>query len=116
VNPAAKTYVLTVKPDKLAQTGAGVTDGPTTITYQLVGGEGLQNHVGDRVEVTGQVDPDTSTTAESETERSGPPRNTQQQTEKKPQVETKTEAKIRAQVLKVKTFRFVSAGCKPTEG
>jgi hypothetical protein len=116
VNPAARTYILTVRPDNLARTGGAVSNAPTTITYQLVGGEGLQNHVGDRVEVTGQVEPDSAVTAKSESERSGPPRNTRQQTEEKPKVETKTETKIRAQVLRVKSFRFVAGNCKPTQG
>lgn len=113
VNAAARTYILTTKPQGMARAGSGVTNAPTTITYQLVGGDGLQKHVGDRVEVTGKVEPDSTTTAKSETKQSGPPRNGQQG-EDKPKVETKTETKIRAQVLRVQNFRFVEANCKPT--
>lgn len=111
VNPASRMYVLTTRPDALARSGA--TDAPTTITYQLVGGQGLEQHVGDRVEVTGRVDPDKARTAESESERSGPPRNAGQSRENA-RVETKTETKIRTQVLRVEKFRFVEANCKPT--
>jgi hypothetical protein len=116
VNPAARTYILTVKPDELATAAPGAADSATTtITYQLVGGDGLQKHVGDRVEVTGRVEPDTTATARSESERSSTG-TSGQQGDDKPKVETKTETKIRAQVLRVQKFRFVEANCKPTEG
>ena len=115
VNPAARMYILTTTPSDLSRAGGAVANEPTTITYQLLGGEGLQDHVGDKIEVTGLVEPETTTTAKSKDERSGPPRNAQQE-EDKPTVKTKTEAKIRAQALRVQNFRFVESNCKPTGG
>lgn len=114
VNPAARTYILTVKPDEMASAAPGSAGATTTITYQLVGGDGLQKHVGHRVEVTGRVDPETKSTAKSETERSATPAGTSG--EVTPKVETRTETKIRAQVLRVQSFRLMEANCKPTEG
>jgi hypothetical protein len=114
VNPAAKTYILTVRPDEVASAAPGAANKTTTITYQLVGGDGLQRHVGDRVEVTGRIQPDTTATARSESERSDAPRNPQEG-EAKPTIETKTETKIRAQVLRVQSFRFMEGNCKPTD-
>ena len=99
----------------MARTAGALSNEPTTITYQLVGGEGLQQHVGDKIEVTGRIEPDTTTTAKTEKERSGPPRNAQQGDDK-PRVKTKEEARIRAQVMRVQSFRFVESNCQPTEG
>lgn len=114
VNPAARTYVLTTQPAGVGRVGGSVSNAPTTITYQLVGGDGLQQHVGDKIEVTGTTDPRSTVKAESESERSDPPRNAQQG-DKKPKIETKTETDIRAQVLRVQKFRFLESNCKPTD-
>lgn len=114
VNAAARTYILTSKPAAVAQTGGAIANAPTTIEYQLAGGNGLQQHVGETLEVTGKIDPGKAVTAKSETEHAGPPRNGQQTTDKKPKVETKTETRIRAQVMHVESFRTVNATCQPT--
>lgn len=113
VNPAARAYILTAKPDPMARTAGGIADEPTTIQYQLVGGSGLEQRVGNTVEVTGTVDRSTTATAKSESERTDAPRNGQQ-TDKKPKVETKTETKIKAQVMRVEAFRTISRTCTPT--
>ena len=113
VNPAARAYILTVKPDPMARTAGGIADEPTTIQYQLVGGSGLEQRVGNTIEVTGSVDPSTTATAKSETEHSGPAQNAPQ-TGKKAKVESKTETKIRAQVMRVQSFRTLSPTCQPT--
>jgi hypothetical protein len=114
VNAAARTYILTAKPANVAQTGGAVANPPTTIEYQLVGGNGLQQHVGETLEVTGKVNPEHAATAKSESKQSGAPANGQH-TDKKPKVETKTETKIRAQVMHVDSFRTIDAACKPTK-
>ncbi len=113
VNAASRAYILTAKPDPLAQTVTGAAAGPTTVEYQLVGGNGLQHRVGNTIEVTGIVDPKTTATARSESERSGPAANAQQ-SGKKPRVETKTETSIRAQMMRVESFRTISRSCEPT--
>ena len=117
MNPESRLYVLTAAPSPVVGTTGGVVGGvageaPTSITYQLAGGEGLENHIGHEVEVTGWVDQDAAQTAATSLEREDTPRNTTQDEAK---VETTTEARIRVVPMQVESFRMVSSGCTSGE-
>ncbi len=113
VNPASKLYVLTTTPKGVGTEAGAVANPPTTITYELSGGNGLQNEVGSEVEVTGTTDRGQAKTVESESKQSGAPRNGQT-SNAKPKVQTKTETKVTVRALHVESFRHVASNCKPT--
>ena len=82
------------------------------ITYQLAGGEGLQDHIGHEIEVTGWVNEDAAQTAETTLEREDTPRNT---TKDEAKAETTTEARIRVVPMQVDSFRMISSECTSGE-
>lgn len=112
-NPASKLYVLTTTPKGMADAAGAVANAPTTITYELSGGNGLQNEVGSEIEVVGTTDRGNVKTVESETKQSGAPRNGQT-SDAKPKVQTKTETKVAVRALHVESFRHIASNCKPT--
>ena len=113
VNPASRLYVLTTTPKGMAEAAGAVGNTPTTITYELSGGNGLQNEVGSEIEVVGTTERNQAKTVESETKQAGTPRNGQT-SNAKPKVQTKTEAKVTVRALQVESFRHVASNCKPT--
>jgi hypothetical protein len=109
VNPESQLYVLTTSPDPMVGTTGGViAKTPTTITYQLADGAGLENHVGQEIEVTGWVDQEAAQTESMEEERTEAPRNLP---ESEARVETTTETRIRVVPMQVESFRLVSNQC-----
>jgi hypothetical protein len=114
MNPESRLYVLTTAPDPVAGTVGGViASPPTSITYQLANGEGLENHIGHEVEVTGHADQDAAQTAEETTERTDTP-HTAPGTEAT--IETTTETRIRVVPLQVESFRMISTECVSGDG
>lgn len=109
MNPESRLYVLTTAPDPMVGTTGGViAQPPTTITYQLAGGQGLENHIGHEIEVTGWVDQDAAQSEGTTMETKEAPRNIPEGDAK---VETTTEAHIRVVPMEVESFRLVSTEC-----
>jgi hypothetical protein len=88
------TMVLTADPDEVVATAQRAASGAReTFTYQLVGGQNLQEHVGKRVEVTGklneragdEVELQSKSTTEREPKREG--KDTEAQVESKEQID-----------------------------
>jgi hypothetical protein len=113
VNPESRLYVLTTTPKGIAGTAGAVGNPPTTITYELSGGNGLQKEVGSEVEVVGTTERDQAKTVQSETKQEGTPRNGQT-SNAKPKVQTKAETKVTVRALHVDSFRHIASNCKPT--
>jgi hypothetical protein len=111
MNRQSNMYVLTASPDPMARAVDGLTEAPTSITYQLVGGQGLQNHIGHREEVVGRIVSDEAITAEAETRTSATARDAVPKDKDTPKVQTKTEVKVKAQTLRVESFRHVEDSC-----
>jgi hypothetical protein len=114
MNQKTRMYVLTASREPLARATGGVADEPTSFTYQLVGDQRLQNHTGHRIEVTGSIVPHTTASAESESETTAKPTDTKPSDPNEPKVETRTEVKVKAQTLKVESFRHIASSCSPT--
>ena len=114
MNPQAKMYVLTASPDPMARAVDGLTDAPTSITYQLVGGQGLQHHIGHREEVVGRIADEKALTAEAESRTSTIARDAVPKDKETPKVQTKTEVKVKSQTLRVESFRHVEDSCVDT--
>lgn len=114
MNEKTRMYVLTASREPLARATGGVADEPTSFTYQLVGDQRLQNHTGHRIEATGYIVPDSTASAETESKTTAKPKDTKPADPNEPKVETKTEVKVKAQTLKVESFRHIDSSCSPT--
>lgn len=115
MNPESRLYVLTTSPDPMAAPVGGLVHTPTTITYQLAGGEGLERHIGHEIEVTGRADQKAAQTAGEAEERTDPARSPAVGGGDQPEVETKTETRIRVVPMQVESFRVVSTACTSEE-
>jgi hypothetical protein len=111
MNRQANMYVLTASPEPMARAVGGLTEAPTSITYQLVGGQGLQNHVGHREEVVGRIADEQAAVAETESRTSATARDAVPNDKGTPKVQTRAEVKVKAQTLRVESFRHLEDTC-----
>lgn len=102
-------YVLTAKPSDMASTGARATGEPvSTYAYQLVGGSGIEAHVGKNVEVTGHV---SSKEADLEVKNKTSAEPAPAQPGLEPKVESKERIDLEVRELHVQSVRSLGSTC-----
>lgn len=106
------TFVLTASAGAevavAARAGSGTRE---TYSYQLVGGQNLQEHLGRRVEVTGKLNEDVDDEVEMETNRESSTAAKSGGQDVTAKVETKEEVDIEVRQLQVGTVRQVAGTC-----
>jgi len=108
------SFVLTADAGAVGSAAARAASGTReTYTYQLVGGDNLQQHLGRRVEVTGTLNEDVEDDVELESkEQSATPGKSQGQ-DVTAKVETKAEAEIQVRELHIQKVQQMADTCEP---
>jgi hypothetical protein len=103
--------VLTADADEAVGTAARAGSGTReTYTYQLVGGQNLQQHVGKRVQITGTLkDSDEEVELESKNRTESP--SSVPRSDEKARVDSKEEIDVQIRQLQVTTVRPLAATC-----
>ena len=107
-------YVLTADRSDLGSAGTAATSGAVpTYTYQLVGGQDLPNHVGNKVEVVGHVSSKEADAEFKNKTRSDQPR--PDADAPKPRVETREKIDLEIRQMQVQSVRALGASCTPDQ-